>query len=241
MLDQPAMSLIRGTSYLSVFLLISAARQPVAAQGSQSKNVEVQMRHVDFHVDSTIVLRIEFLRGDLEPTSPDHAPYFDDKTSFNIKIDSAQVRIAPEQLGNLLNRYTFAYPGSPLRHLSVSVEKGQLKQEGTLKGVSFIMLGDLSLTSSGELRLHPTSVKAIGMKVGGLMKFLGLNLEKLVKLRGARGVRIDKNDFFLDPAGLLPPPLVRGRVVATELTDSAVSLTFRPADSSKVKELAVPN
>jgi hypothetical protein len=30
-------------------------------------------------------------------------------------------------------------------------------------------------------------------------------------------------------------------VVATELTDSVVSLTFHPADSSKVKELAVPN
>ncbi|HZI72657.1 MAG TPA: hypothetical protein VFD73_01250 [Gemmatimonadales bacterium] len=233
------MCLIRASCCWAAFFLLSPP--PLAAQGSDTRNVAVQMRHVDFHVDSTIVLRIEFLRGDLEPTSPDHAPYFDDKTSFNIKIDSAQVRIAPEQLGYLLNRYTFAYPGSPLRHLSVSVEKGQLKQEGTLKGVSFTMLGDLSLTSSGELRLHPTSVKAIGMKVGGLMKFLGLNLEKLVKVRGARGVRIDKNDFFLDPAGLLPPPLVRGRVVATELTDSAVSLTFHPADSSKVKELAVPN
>src|SRR5689334_11120890 len=233
------MCLIRASCCWAAFFLLSPP--PMAAQGSDTHNVAVQMRHVDFHVDSTIVLRIEFLRGDLEPTSPDHAPYFDDKTSFNIKIDSAQVRIAPEQLGNLLNRYTFAYPGSPLRHLRVTVEKGQLKQEGTLKGVSFTMLGDLSLTSSGELRLHPTSVKAIGMKVGGLMKFLGLNLEKLVKVRGARGVRIDKNDFFLDPAGLLPPPLVRGRVVATELTDSAVSLTFHPADSSKVKELAVPN
>jgi hypothetical protein len=224
---------------LEIVVLLAPLR--LVAQESQSRNVSVQMRHVDYHVDSTIVMRIQFLRGDLEPTAPEHAPFFDDKTSFNIKIDSAQVSIVPEQLGDLLNRYTFAYPGSPLRHLSLKVEKGQLKQEGTMKGVSFTMLGDLTLTSSGELRLHPTSVKAVGMKVGGLMNFFGLNLEKLVKLRGARGVRIDKNDFYLDPASLIPPPLVRGRVFAVQLTDSAVALTFHPADSSKVKELPVPD
>jgi hypothetical protein len=73
------------------------------------------------------------------------------------------------------------------------------------------------------------------------MKFFGINLEKLIKLRGARGVRIDKNDFYLDAAALLPPPLVRGRVNAVELTDSAIALTFHPSDSSKVKELPVPD
>ena len=222
-------------------LILTVATAHLAAQQASSRDVMVQMRHVDYHVDSSIVLRIQFLRGALKPTSTEHAPYFDDKNSFTLAIDSARVSLVPAQLGELLNRYTFAYPGSPLRHLSLRVEKGQIRQQGTMKGISFTILGDLTLTPLGELRLHPTSVKAEGIAVGGLMKVFGLNLEKLVKLRGVRGARIDKDDFYLDPAALLPPPLVKGRVNAVQVTDTAIALTFHPPDSAKVKELGVPD
>jgi hypothetical protein len=201
----------------------------------------VQMRHVDYHVDSTIVLRIDYLRGALQATSPEHAPYFDEKTSFRLSIDSARIAVAPQALGDLLNRYTFSYPGSPLRHLELSVEKGQLKQQGTMRGISFTVVGDLTLIPTGELRLHPSSVKAVGIGVGGLMKFFGLHLDKLLKLRGVRGVRIEKDDFYLNPAALLPPPQVKGRVNAVRVTDSAIALTFMPTDSAKVKPLDVPD
>jgi hypothetical protein len=222
--------------------LLAGVALPTRATGQkpEATPVQVQMRHVDFHVDSTIVLHIEFLRGELQPTSAGHSPYFDDKNSFTLAIDSARIAIAPRSLGDLLNRYTFAYPGSPLRRLRISVEKGQIKQQGTMRGISFTILGDLSLTKAGELRLHPSSVKAAGIGVGGLMKFFGLHLEKLVKLRGVRGVRIDKDDFYLNPPTLLPPPLVKGRVGAVQLTDSAMTLTFQPTDSAEVKLLTVP-
>jgi hypothetical protein len=211
------------------------------AQGERARDVAVQMRHVDFHVDSSIVMRIEFLRGELQPTSAEHSPYFDDKNSFVLNIDSARIALAPGALGDLLNRYTFAYPGSPLRRLRVSVQKGLIKQQGTMRGISFTILGDLTLTEKGELRLHPSSVKAAGVGVGGLMKFFGLHLDKLVKLRGVRGVRIEKNDFYLTPAELLPPPLVKGRVTAVQVTDTAIALTFNPSDSAEVKLLSVPS
>jgi hypothetical protein len=222
-------------------VLLVVAPPVLRAQSEKDRDVAVQMRHVDFHVDSTIVLRIDYLRGELQPTSPEHSPYFDEKTSFRLNIDSARIAVAPKTLGDLLNRYTFSYPGSPLKHLQLSVEKGQLKQQGTLRGISFTLLGDLTLIPTGELRLHPTSVKAVGVGVGGLMKFFGLHLDKLVKLRGVRGVRIEKDDFYLDPAALLPPPLVKGQVNAVQVTDTAIALTFHPADSAKVKALSVPD
>jgi hypothetical protein len=223
-------------------LLAGAWLQPAAlAQKPAATTVQVQMRHTDFHVDSSIVLHIEFLRGELQPTSPEHSPYFDEKNSFRLAIDSARIAIAPRALGDLLNRYTFAYPGSPLRRLRVSVEKGQIKQQGTLRGISFTVLGDLTLTPAGELRLHPSSVKAAGVGVGGLMKLFGLHLEKLLKLRGVRGVRIDKDDFYLDPAKLLPPPRAEGHVGAVQVTDTAMLLTFHSRDSSRVKLLTIPD
>jgi len=223
-----------------VLLWGAALARPAPAQKPEGTAVQVQMRHTDFHVDSSIVLRIAFLRGELRPTEPDHSPYFDEKTSFLLRIDSAAIAIAPASLGDLLNRYTFSYPGSPLRHLKMSVEKGQVKQKGTMRGVSFTILGDLTLTPKGELHLHPTSIKAAGIGVGGLMKLFGLHLDKLVKLRGVRGVRIEKNEFYLDAAELLPPPRASGRVSAVAVTDTAIALRFQPTDSARIQLLKVP-
>jgi hypothetical protein len=223
------------------FAAIWLALPGTALAQQEAQNVAVQMRHVDFHVDSAIVLHIDYLRGELRPTSPQHSPYFDDKQSFTLGIDSARIGITPRGLSDLLNRYTFAYPGSPLRRLTISIDKGRIKQQGTLRGISFTTLSDLTLTPDGELRLHPTSIKAAGIGVGGLMKFFGLHLAKLVKLKGSRGVRIQKDDFFLSPAELLPPPTVKGRVGAVEVSDSEIVQVFQPPDSQALRPLVVPD
>jgi hypothetical protein len=215
--------------------------QSSVAQERGFPNVAVQMRHVDFHIDSSTVLKIEYLRGELQPTSPDHAPYFDDKNSFRLNIDTARIAVTPASLGNLLNHFTFAYPGSPLKNLTITIEKGQLRQRGTMRGISFNMLGDVTLNPAGELRIHPTSMKAVGIGVGGLMKFLGLHLEKLIKLRGDRGVRIEKDDFYLSPAKLLPPPTVQGRVGKVEVNDSEVVQVFEPTSGKKAEPLIIPD
>src|SRR5690242_19549952 len=158
-----------------------------AARGGAG-DVQVEMRRVDYMIDSAVVLQITYLRGALHPTG-NQPPYFDDRSSFTLDIDSAVIAISPTALGQLLDRYVFDYPGSPLRHLSIGVTEGQLEQRGRLRGVSFTVRGELTVTPAGELRLHPTSIKAAGIPVRGLMKLFGLNLEKLVKLRGTPGVR----------------------------------------------------
>jgi hypothetical protein len=50
--------------------------------------------------------------------------------------------------GEVLNRYTFAYPGSPLRKLVVTIEHGQVKQQGVMHGMSFTVIGDLTQRAS---------------------------------------------------------------------------------------------
>src|SRR5581483_2342855 len=57
---------------------VTARRATARAQQTAATPVEVQMRHVDFRVDSTVVLRIAWLRGRLERTAADQPPYFDD-------------------------------------------------------------------------------------------------------------------------------------------------------------------
>ena len=190
--------------------------------------VEAEMRHVLYRVDDQVVLQIEYLRGALLPTSKS-PPWFDDPASFRIAIDSGEVEISPASLTALLNRYVFAYKGTPLKDLTVSIEDGELKQHGTLhKGVDlpFTIRSTIAVTPDGRLRLHPTSVKVLGIGVKGLMKTFGLELDNLVKVQQGRGVEIEDNDFILAPSGLLPPPRIQGRLVAVRLLPDAVGQTF---------------
>jgi hypothetical protein len=221
-------------------LLALAVPAAAGAQSAPDHLVQVQMRNVAFHADSTIVLDIAYARGRLKRTAPDHPPYLDDKRSFVLALDTARIGISPAALSGLLNRYTFAYPGSPLRRLTITIDHGRLRQHGTMRGISFDVVGDLSLTPAGELRLHPATIKAAGIKVGGLMKIFGLSLQKLVNAEHARGVRIEGDDFLLSPTRLLPPPAVEGRVGRVEVNDSQIVQIFRPAEGRAVDPLVLP-
>lgn len=186
------------------------------------------MRHVLYHVDDRVVLQIEYLRGALLPTR-DEPPWFDDPASFTLAIDTGEVTISAASLSALLNDYVFNYEGTPLEDLKVTVDDGQLKQTGTLHKVidlPFTIRATLSTTSDGRLRLHPTSVKVVGIGVTGLMEAFGLELENLVKVQRGRGIEISDNDFLLDPAGLLPPPRIEGRVTGVRLGRETIEQTF---------------
>jgi hypothetical protein len=203
---------------------------PVLARASEATPgpVEAEMRHVLYRVDDRVVLQIGYLRGALLPTTK-APPWFDDPSTFSIAVDSGEVEISPASLTALLNRYVFNYKGTPLKHLEVGIEDGQMVQKGTLHKVvdlPFTIRAELSVTDDGRLRLHPTSVKVLGIGVKGLMRTFGLELENLVKVQQGRGVEIVDNDFILAPSGLLPPPRIEGRLVAVRLLPDAIGQTF---------------
>jgi hypothetical protein len=88
-------------------------------------------------------------------------------------------------------------------------------QTGVLnKGVDvpFTMRATVAPTPDGRIRIHPTAMKAAGVIPKRLLDFFGLHLEKLVKLEGDKGVVVDKDDLLLDPAKLLPPPRIQGKL-----------------------------
>jgi hypothetical protein len=228
------------SAFIALVALAPVAPGPILAQGAAKGSVPARMAHVDFHVDSSVVLRIHFLRGALLRASPEHPPYLDDKQSFILAIDTARIGITPASLSGLLNHYTFNYRGSPLRKLTITVQEGKVKQRGLMKGISFTVAGDLTVTPDGQLRLHPSSIKAVGIGVKGLMKFFGLNLQKMVDVSGARGVRIEGDDFLLSPTELLPPPKVQGRFVAIEVSDTELVQVFGRRPESEAHPRAPP-
>ena len=190
------------------------------------------MGNVDFHIAPGVILRISRLAGELIATRPDSPAALDDKQSFTLRIHSARIAIDTASLSTLLNRHVFGYPGSPLRNLKVRTEGEELIQTGSMRGVSFHMRAALTLTPEGQIRIHPTKVKVIGVNVRGLMKFFGVSLEGLMKLRPGYGARIEKDDFILDPTGILPPPRIHGRLTALRIEPGGIAQTFGGSDSA---------
>jgi hypothetical protein len=211
----------------------------LASVQAQSSPVETAMRHVDFHVDSTLVMHIEYLRGRLIERHPGQPPWFDDPRSFDIEMDTASITLSTTALADLLNRYVFNYRGSPLRAVRVQVDHGRLEQSGRLHGLPFSIITDATVTPGGELRLHPTTIHAFGIGVQGLMHLFGLSLQKFADVGKAPGVRIAGNDLLLTPATMLPPPTTRGKLVAVALHDSALTLMF--GGHGPVRPLVAPD
>ena len=223
----------------------SAHRPPVEALGA----IQAEMRHVDFHIDSGIVLHIQSLRGTLLPTSAGKIATLDDKGSFSLSIHAAEIAIDTASLATLLNRHVFGYRGSPLRKLRVHTEGSELVQTGVMhKGVNipFRIHATVGLTPDGRIRIHPTSVKMLGMGVTNAMRFFGLQLSGIVKLQPGHGASIEGNDIIHDAMAILPPPRLRGRLTGIAVAPGTIRQTFSPTGAEEVSPLraagsGVPN
>lgn len=204
----------------------------------------VSMRHVDFYVDSAVVLHIRQLEGTMR--SKQGGPIvFDDKTSFIITLDTADVGLNGDDLSALLNKFVFGYEGSPLSHLHMRTEGDHVVLKGRMhKGItiSFEITSTMDVTSDGLIRIHPTKTRILGMNGEKLMKFLGLSLEKILDLSGATGATVHGNDIFLDPAKILPPPAIEGRIVAVRIDSTEVVQVFGKTDPhQRVRALVPPD
>ncbi len=190
------------------------------------------MVNVNIHLDPDLILHIHHLSGQFLPTRKGQPPAFDDKLSYIVAIDSAEVGVSVASMSHALNTYVFGAPDAPLKKLTLSIQGNQIKQTGTLNkgvGIPFEMTGTMSATADGKIRIHPSEVKAVHLPVKGVMKLLHLDMAKLVNTRKTKGVSVDGNDIILDPAQMLPPPVMRGRITSVSIQGDEIMQTFGTA------------
>ena len=213
------------------------AERDTMAPDAAASVVRAEMQNVRMHVEPGLVLSINRLRGTVLSTRRGSPPALNDKTSMIIDIASGDIEIDTVSLGNLLNRHVFGYKGSPLRNLHVSIDGNHMVQTGSLRKVTWLpfrIRATVALTPSGEIRVHPTAVSVLGVGVMGLSRRLG-GLSGLISIDGARGARLDGNDFILDPTAMLPPPRIRGRLSSIALVPGGLRQTFGPRDTGSTQ------
>ena len=230
-------------------LLCTVAPNIVVSQNSptddkQENMVQTQMSNVTFHLSETVAVEIKSLNGVLVPLGKNEFPVFDDKNSFNLRINTAEIAIDSSNLANILNSYVFAGPHSPLTGLSIIVEKGHVKVKGKLhdKGdIPFETEGILTPTADGKLRLHSEKIKAMHVPVKGLMGLFGIDLGSLITEGKVPGVQAQGDDLLLDLEQILPPPHIEGKVVSVRMEGEKIIQIFGGSDVKPVKNIRAGN
>ena len=206
-------------------------------KGSKTPAVQVEMRNVMYHFTDQVAVHILQLHGMLLPTQHTGLPVFDDVHSFTLAINSAAITIGTEALSNVLNQHVFAAPDAPVKEVTVTTAGNSVKVQGKLpaKGdIQFETEGTAVATPEGHIRIHTRKVTVAQVSVKGLMDLLGLNIAQLINTDKVRGVRLEGNDLVLDPALLLPPPRITGRVTEVQVQGDHILQVFgtRPPASA---------
>jgi hypothetical protein len=218
-----------GQSKVSVPIEQRNDTTPAVVQGAGNSQTQVEMVNVNIHLDPILILHIHHLSGQFLPTKKGQPPAFDDKLSYLVAVDSAEIGVTAASMSHAMNTYVFSAPDAPLKNLTLSIQGNQIKQAGTLNkgvGIPFEMTGTMSATADGRIRIRPTQVKAAHVPVEGVMKLFGLDMAKLVNTRNTKGVSVEGNDIILDPAQMLPPPKMRGRITAVRIEGDEIIQTF---------------
>ena len=111
---------------------VASSESSAVAPPLTGKGVKAEMHNVIFRLMPKAGAHLETLSGELWPTGKNEMPVFDDKTSFEVHVNSGRVSVTPEALSALMNDYVFAKPDAPLKELQVKIQNGKLDVKGKL-------------------------------------------------------------------------------------------------------------
>ena len=214
---------------------------PTPTEAASKAPTQALMRNVWFHIDQDAYLDIHFMRGELVSKTIGAPLNLDNKRSFVMKVDTATIGMRSASLDVLMNRYIFGYANPPLRNVHVETSGKQLKQSGIIHkivDIPFTMWADVS-ASNGLIRIHPTKIDICGINGIGLLKAVGMTLEKMLTMPKERGISAQGHDLLLDPQRALPPPQVDLHLVDVRIEGDELIQVF---DAGRhLPELALPH
>lgn len=206
----------------------------------QDKSFAV-LKNTFLRVDPEIGIFIKHLEGELEPKRQGDPVIFDDIRSFVYHVYRGQMTIDGANITRLMNKYVFNYPGSPLKDLKVEFLPGRIRMSGKMKQamlwIPFEQEGPAHAMPDGNIKLVPDKIIAGGLPSKGLMDFIGLKTDTLLKLNESRGVKIQGNEIIMYPTRMFPPPAMTGRVVNVQTETDALHISWNTGQRVPFKQV----
>ncbi len=81
------------------------------------------MKNVMYHFSEPIAVHIIHLQGTLTPTRPGAMVVFDDKNSFILNLDSAEITISCNSLAEVMNRDVFEAADAPIKSVTIASKR----------------------------------------------------------------------------------------------------------------------
>ena len=82
---------------------IASSESPAVTPPPTGKGVKAKMNNVIFRLMPKAGAHLETLSGELWPTGKNEMPVFDDKRSFEVRVNSGRVSVTPEALSAVMN------------------------------------------------------------------------------------------------------------------------------------------
>jgi hypothetical protein len=212
-------------------VMTALAVSAITAMPTPAARQWVEMRHIDVRLADSATIRIRWLRGELLRTVASRPPDLGDPTTFRVRVTGGAASLTGADLGALANGVVFAYKGAPVRNVQIRIDSGALVQTGTVHKVvdfHFQSRATVELLPDGRVRMHPTTVRVLGLSAEKVLHTLGMHLSNVLVVPSGRGVSVDGDDVIIDPTSVLPPPVIEGRLRAVRIEGQLLVAEFRP-------------
>lgn len=225
-----------------VFALLSLGTPLAVVRQGTPVQCGVEMRNVRLRLADDIVLAVNALDGEFVARSAAAPPVFDDPPSYTLRLRSADLAMDMASLTALITR-ALGSGSAPIRDVEAAIDRGGLQIRGHLKkGVSvpFTMRAEVSAAPDGSMRLHATSIKAVGVPVKGLLDLVGVDVADLMKAPAGSGFRADGDDLLIDTTAMLPPPRTEGRLERVAIVGQRLTMHLAGAATPPARPRTLP-
>jgi len=216
---------------MAIVCLAQISVRSESKPASESAAVRTEMHNVMYHFTDEITVHIRDLLGQLIPDNPEGPVIFDDKDSFPLRIDGAEIAMGTDALSSVLNQRVFGASDAPLKQLAITAHGNVL----TVKG----KVHSKGATDDGEIRIHTQKIKAAHLPVKGMMDLLGVKIANLISTEKVRGIRVEGDDLLIDVQQILPPPRIEGRVTSVRIEGPQLVQVFGtlPKDGGRARKI----
>lgn len=199
-------------------------------------------RNVVYRLDKNVTMNLEEMNADIVLKDPS-LPYVPaNKGDYSIAVHHAKVTKDAASLQALMNTYVFNNEESPLKDLKIGFKGDRIVMSGKMKKgvwVGFEMEGTVAPSADGKIVMTPKVIKSMGVPVDGLMKLIGLEMSKLMKMQEEKGLSMAGNTIIMDPSKMYPPPALIGRVTKVGVANGLLSIEMNDGRAKAWPELPV--